>query len=1554
MVSLGHRWRLARHAPGVRAQHRLRLQTATAGWAFGVVGVLTTMSQAAPNLIRNPHLEEGDAGAPPEWTLNGAAQWERDRQQDRTVHGVRQTGAAQVVLSQPVRVTPHTDYHFSASVRSDGRVIARVGWMSAVYTGAGDWQRLVDLYRTGAETEVTVELRFDATEKERPVLWVQAVSLTKAEPPQIKPRDVRSSTLLVAGGRARAYIVYPSGSADCQQLAERVQGAVRDRTGVDLPLVSDTEATQTDLPVIREQYRNASLILLGRLGTNRALWSAYTRFLAAADGWYPGGDGYVVRTACNVLHNGRHHIVLGGSSDRGVTRAVSRFVQVVGELEPSPAPEDGADGRSREIPWLLDVELGGDCLTAFRAEQQLWRDPDDPLLPARGAGYGNVIRWYRNAMGYYWSGWPDYWQRARECVAVVLEDDAVCSHYTLEFMVRVYDMVDDTPLIPAETRLGLDRLIVKSFRRHRVGDSHALTVFAPPYDNIRIANRHMIAPTMADWVTARFIRDCLPMDPLLRAQVETRLRAKECFLDSVVRGRWGPSQPGVGWGGHEEEVLHSFFRYTLDKEDYAFFTSGNAHRAMDALLAKLAKRVGTIVRPGDAYDHAPLFGLMAHFYRDPTYAACRELPAIIHATGPFMNRYLNGVRRFTPGPELARAPLAVRGGLTCTELMPHSHLNYRHLRDARFRPTGLERGQVLDMATFRSGLGPKDDHVVFSGVREAGLPPHLLLAFASRGVTWLSQSASDGYYQENAVSVERLDRFDNELAGTEKPYASLTRLDQQADFTDAGYVAATLDPAAGTSWQRAIVWVRPGLYVIRDTVTARAAGEYAITVGWRPPMVAEQADGYWRLQAAGAECRITPLLLEGWDARLEERVARGAMCRPDQPSRCLRTSTTARLQAGQSVSTVTVLQAEQRPAPLYRARLLNAADVLLASGQDPGDRIRVVWGPVRDLQVDSDAVALIIEPNRTRVIHGRRLVVAGRQLLRGPEPTNVTVEVPAPALQGGSPATEPSAVPRMPARAPAAAVDVSGRWNTTWTYGGLQRPARIRGFFTVAPEVLDLGVEYELAEISNRTIDAEQKGTLPVTIRVAGDLAGGPPPGNSPAWRTLEQPRVWRSAVWTANYGRGDPMSEGFQALVLERGVRARYVHCSNAAALTYFHHGEMCSRESLRVEAVDFGGQGEHDLLVKSDIWPSYRWLREEDGILAVLSADGQERFQYEVPYNLQFAQAAEWEQPGRKHLVVGTADAMIRLFEPSGQVVKEINLYELHKDFDRRYGTPGARTPAGLYPMPSSLGLWRRTTGKPAKMVVARYVSYSFVDGEGNLEGVLVGGGYWNPVMLPRGVDFDGDGTEETLSIGAGALFHLGGELKEVRTSAHDFPQVYFPWTLQGLRGGDARRGLAGAPVLYFDVLPWGGGTPRYVLFISEKSLAIYDGRERRWAFSWVPVVPLTGGAPIAAGADHLQVLLASEDGLLRHVRWQGEIEAPAGVSVLRPGDVMERITPFTGTPGQALLAGQTGLYLFRGPKRLERLRDGPFVDACRVPGTGAVIAVTSAGEVARLDSD
>lgn len=50
----------------------------------------------------------------------------------------------------------------------------------------------------------------------------------------------------------------------------------------------------------------------------------------------PGGDGYVVRTAANVMRNSRNHIVLGGSSDAGAKKAAAVFCARIRARAPAP------------------------------------------------------------------------------------------------------------------------------------------------------------------------------------------------------------------------------------------------------------------------------------------------------------------------------------------------------------------------------------------------------------------------------------------------------------------------------------------------------------------------------------------------------------------------------------------------------------------------------------------------------------------------------------------------------------------------------------------------------------------------------------------------------------------------------------------------------------------------------------------------------------------------------------------------------------------------------------------------------------------------------------------------------------------------------------------------------------------------------------------------------------------------------------------------------------------------------------------------------------------
>lgn len=1568
-----------------------------------------------PNLAANPSFEEtGDTGLARDWNLAGAAEGRPDPAEKRSGNcsqKIRRKTKGIATLSQVIPARPATDYFVHAWVKSDDRVVLRAGRGTMAYTGAGEWQKISGLVRTGTETNLTLQIQLGVRPDAVGTMWVDDVEVKSAARPELGPRPLHGSTALVEQGKPTASIVYPSGAPSYRDLAEKIQQAVAQATGTALPMLTDVEVTEKDAPVLKASCRDRHLILLGRLGINRAMWPAYNRFLDATDGYYPGADGYVVRTAANVLHNGRNHLILGGSTERGAARAVDQFLEHLdraGSGATAPARTGwlarlfGGKPRGRRptltLPWLLDVELGGECLAAFQAHDRLWReDPENRHLPRFECGYGTVLRWYQNAMAYYWSGWPGYWQRAQEHLELVLKDQAYTHQYPLEFLVRVYDMLDDSGKFSAEQMAGVDRLLLRNFWDFGHLDAGWMAVFAPPYDRIHIANRHSIAPWMSDLVLADFIHDSLKVEGDLREVVDFRRLEKDRFLQHVVQTRWGSSEPGVGDGGHDDEVVQSLFRYALDHDRYEFFQSGNAARCASFVAARLNPLSGLGIRPVDGYEHHLVFGILANYFQDGRYKRLLHLKESLHPSGTFMGRYLNGVRRYTPGPELAEAPLDSLAGVLLPPMMPHNVANMQHLNDPRFAFSPLDGAQMLDLAVFRSGFGPDDDYVALSGIRESSLPPNILLGFTSRGVTWFGNTASDKYFEQNALCVQRLDQ----LAPPGKPFAGVARLDWRADFGDAGGVAATLTPCMGTEWQRAIVWIRPGLYVVRDTVTALEDGRFMFNINWRPQADVEAGDRAWTLTAGPNRLRITPL------GALWQTAAVPAVVRPStwqkEPG-VLGQNLSTTLAKDAVVSAVNVLQAARAgDIEFYNATWASAREIVLTAPDGKESPVRVIWGPFKDDRLETDAAAVVLRTDDVQFIRGTSLKIGGRPVIEadrpislrlgpGKKPAVVDLGVSSPPVtvrlvlaRGVEPfartiqnakerldlpteagvegladlltrppqpdtagtATSPTGSTRIQAQAD----DRSSDWQVAWRYRGLQRPARITGASTEAGGVVDLGAEYDLAEISNRkNHTSDQRSLLPPEISVAG-------PDRS-SWRKLEAKPEWRPSVYTANYGRGDPLPEGFQVMKL-KGVKARFLRGEGVTTALAFHRADVLeSREPLQVECVDFENNGKPEILLKSDIWPAYRFIREEDDALAVLTEDGRERFQYDVPTNLQTARVLDWEGTGRKHLLLATVDAMIRVFEPTGRIVKEINLYQLHQEFNREYGRPNERHPAGGYTIPASFGLWRRTPGEPSRMVIGRYCSLSFLGGRGELEGVLNTSGYWNPLMLPYGADFNGDGVEETLCLGAGALFHIDGDNQPIVRDpggALYFPQVYRQTGLP-LPDGEMRGGFGGARNLVFEILPWGGAT-RYVLVVSGNFAAIYDGKTRKWAFTWAPPVPILAAAATVSTRNELQLLLATGDGLLRQLEWKDRLE---NVIAFRSAPFDDRLSSITARPaecaGHALLCGAKGLYLLRNLKPIERLREGSFhtaaILAAKEADVTALVAVTATGETLRLD--
>lgn len=1522
--------------------------------------------------------QNGSAGIALGWTLSGpyleASNSESAYNAPGRTQRIRLSGGT-ATLSQSIVLEAGRDYLFSAWVKSGERVVARLGQLSLSYNAQGQWQQLGGLLAGGDSTSLNLTFSMGGLNSAPADIRIESVQLVPVDRPSLLPHPTdHSITPIVSDGQSRVVIVYPTTHPQYQRHAADIQAAISDATGVLVPIASDSEVTATDAPVLLSNYRHRHLILLGRLGINRALWSAYNRFLTAVDGYYPGGDGYVVRTAANVLGNGYNHIIVGGSNETGAAHAVVAFIDA---LQQAPA-----NGGNLTLPALLDVELGGECLAVFTADDSRWNaNPLDPLLPPLEPGYNTVRRWYHNAMAYYWSGWPSYAQRAAVELQQVLADSAYTHHYIAEFMVRTRQMIAHTGLHTPEELAAMDNLILKNFLDFMTpaGDLGWMTTFSPPY-NTAITNRHSIAPWMADLKLADYLRENFALQPRLAALVDFRSEEKHRFMQHVLNERWGPSLPGAPYAAAHEEIVLSLFRFALEHDYYAFFTGGNAARAL--ALDRISHRSGRLVDPGGGYDHHLILGMLAHYHADDGYRALMEkLPVSLGSDGPFMGRYVNGVRRYTPGDELAAASLQnIPGtGVRIPLMMPNDRENLHRIeRGPYLLPAELDPAATTGIAVIRAGFDMDDDYLALAGI-SMSRPAGTFHSIVARDMEWIRSGSTDSYFSQNGLLVLRTDAWPE----TAQSFAAAASLDWSANPGHAlGGVSLTLNPFMGTQWQRQVLRIHSGLFIVRDTVTALDAGDFDIAVNWRLTGSPSWDGRQLTLLTNRGRLAVTPLGA-GFTTRQDIEDFRDGLIDDYR----FYQSANVQMSPGESVTSTTVLQAYRSgQETLLEAQLAGPNQVVLmpvSGGNSP--HARVHWNDGLIPGVETDARLLVSTGSKIMVLHATHLSIHQQPVFSSLAPLSLVLDkgsgeisvdpqsadgafelavdaaerlLPMDELLATAAGDSDNATLPDSGLLPLQAHDHSQYWQTGWTYKGLHRPVRIPAITALGNDIVDLGEIVELAEIRAAT---QPSGAwiplaLPTEIHTAlPQSGGGPPPPGSPAWQPVNAAAVWNPGVQTGNYGEGVPTAQSFQS-VYPGDTLARYVKATGSGSLSYYRADTTRSREPLRLETGPFMASGQAGVFAVSDIpttWP--RNHRLEDASMAMLSAAGEEVFQLDIPGNLQGLQIGMYDGSPEAKIITATWDAQIHVFDLNGEPEYHFDLFAMHQDFQDAEGSPDTRHPAGGFTTPYGIGLWRPDAQGRHKIVVPRYGGVSFLDENGEFEGLLAVGGYASSAILPYGIDFNGNGQEEQLILERFRVVHLDGEaipyISEPGGSRY-FPQVYVG---QMISQGDSPASLTGARVLVFEALPWGSGN-RYVAVVRETFVGIYDARARNWVFRWHPVAPLRSAAITRAHADRLRIVAATADNLLWELDWRGTLESLHQFKARPLSDSPRRMHANPALTDCVLLPGRHGLYLLAGSSELFKLAAGAFHDS-RFIRDGehepiSIVATTRSGDVLRLD--
>jgi hypothetical protein len=159
--------------------------------------------------------------------------------------------------------------------------------------------------------------------------------------------DVLPRTLIRTTSLARdLVIIYPAADPQYRVLADTLSAAIIRRGGPAPECITDLAlipARSTPLPAA---YRQRPLLVLGNLNTNRVLLPLYADYLCSTDATFPGADGYDLRTLVNPYGTGANLILAGGSSLRGVERAVEQLLAAIATAGPGIT-----------VPFLLQVEV---------------------------------------------------------------------------------------------------------------------------------------------------------------------------------------------------------------------------------------------------------------------------------------------------------------------------------------------------------------------------------------------------------------------------------------------------------------------------------------------------------------------------------------------------------------------------------------------------------------------------------------------------------------------------------------------------------------------------------------------------------------------------------------------------------------------------------------------------------------------------------------------------------------------------------------------------------------------------------------------------------------------------------------------------------------------------------------------------------------------------------------------------------------------------------------------------------------------------------------------
>ncbi len=671
----------------------------------------------------------------------------------------------------------------------------------------------------------------------------------------VLPRSPHRSTPLGLG----AAIIYPAIHPRYRALADELAAAITARGGTVPECIADTTLIPNRSTPLPADYRQRPLILLGNLNTNGVLLPLYADYLCSADATYPGGDGYDLRTIVNPYGTGTNVILAGGSSLRGVERAVERLVAAI-----------GATDAAVNLPFLLQVEVEPALAHQLATWPYTSLADSAALQASRGRGLMFITEPIR-LIGAYTLMWS--WT-ADERYAIVARDQLRALnermtdgygdwHYLAERFMRAIPLLVASGLLSDDDIHRTDHLLMLTALGNQ-NEWWRMREGKPP-----LGHRHHGKGTFEFLLVARYLREQANPTPALRELCDCWIAECRAFLDGLAAARICDQD--------DESSLNNIatvFRYALGQERHHFFTSGNARRVAERCLA-LHDNNGNGAGQGGYGESQGMYlqqeatvqtAASAFYYGDGKLKwILHKMPNLaVPQRYPFLHYAPVFLQKFDTGPELVSVAPDGSRSIECLPITDHQfaisnhppeHIEFSgHMVNAAEtwqlpESVGLNRlpqARGFDKIVLRGGYERRDAYLMIQGY-QGGFrwqghmqAANAIVRFFQAGHVFLVQNTSrHSYHDKNGLFIS-----DGRNDTLMPPIAEKIAI---ADFPPVGLTATRLSEYHHTEWTRQIFWSKAGdgYFVVIDRVAFQADGPYSLTCSWRTPGYAELKGRRW-------------------------------------------------------------------------------------------------------------------------------------------------------------------------------------------------------------------------------------------------------------------------------------------------------------------------------------------------------------------------------------------------------------------------------------------------------------------------------------------------------------------------------------------------------------------------------------------------------------------------------------------------------------------------------------------------------------------------------------